>query len=194
MANERLDAFLVTALPNVQYLTGFSGSAGVLLVTSSASCFFTDPRYDIQAHEEVAGSRVSIVKGFAGVAAAKRAARIAGKRIGLEADTLPFAGYRRLQDALAKKTVVPTHGWIEALRVEKDEGEIALIRQAVELGSRAFEETLPLLRPGITELEVAAEIEYRMRRYGGERPAFETIVASGPRAALPHARATSRKL
>src|SRR5262249_29156597 len=73
-------------------------------------------------------------------------------------------------------------------------GEIELVRKAVELGSRALEETLALLRPGMTELEIAAEIEYRMRRYGGGRPSFETIVASGPRAALPHARATSRPI
>jgi Xaa-Pro aminopeptidase len=78
--------------------------------------------------------------------------------------------------------------------MEKDPGEIEKIRQAVNLGSRACEETLKLLRPGMTELEVAAEIEYRMRRYGGERPSFETIVASGPRAALPHARATERRI
>jgi Xaa-Pro aminopeptidase len=90
--------------------------------------------------------------------------------------------------------LVPTRGVVEELRVEKDAGEIELIRKAVELGSRALEETLPLLRTGMTELEVAAEIEYRMRRYGGERPSFETIVATGPRAALPHARAGTRRI
>jgi len=194
MADETIGAILIGSLPNVQYLTGFSGSAGAVLVTAANSIFFTDTRYDIQAHEEVRESRVVIAKEPAVVAAVKRAARLPALRIGFEADTLPYAGYQRLKELLPKKKLLPTRGLVETLRIEKDEGEIALIRKAVELGSRALEETLPLLRPGMTELEVAAEIEYRMRRYGGERPSFETIVASGPRAALPHARATTRRI
>jgi Xaa-Pro aminopeptidase len=178
----------------VQYLTGFSGSAGALLVTPSDAIFFTDSRYDLQAHQEVEGSRVVITKESAGMAAAKRAAKMRQRRVGFESDTLPYAGHRRLKEVLQKGKLVATRGMVEALRVEKDAGEIEQIRKAVELGSRAFEETLPLLRPGMTELEVAAEIEYRMRRYGGERPSFETIVATGPRAALPHARAGTRKV
>ena len=194
MDEENIGALLVIALPNVQYLTGFSGSAGALLVTASQSTFFTDTRYDLQVREEVRDSRVVIAKEYAGVAAAKQAARLRGRRVGIEADTLPFAAYQRMKELLPKKRLVPTQGFVEVLRMEKDEGEIALIRKAVELGSRALEETLTLLRPGMTELEIAAEIEYRMRRYGGERPSFETIVATGPRAALPHARATTRRI
>lgn len=194
MAAPKIEAFLVSSLPNVQYLTGFSGSAGALLVTAHSSFFFTDSRYDLQAREEVQDSRVTIVKEFAGVAAARRAARRREDRIGFEAETLPYQGYRRLLELLPRKKRVPTRGLVEALRVEKDPGEIAQIRQAVELASRAFAETLPLLRPGVTEMEVAAEIEYRMRRYGGEKPSFETIVAFGPRSALPHARAGARRL
>jgi Xaa-Pro aminopeptidase len=99
-----------------------------------------------------------------------------------------------LKEMLPRKRLVPTAGWVETLRIEKDEGEIEQIRQAVVLASRAFSETVPLLRPGIREMEVAAEIEYRMRRYGAEQPSFETIVAFGPRTALPHARAGARAL
>jgi Xaa-Pro aminopeptidase len=194
MVKEKVDALVVTFLPNVQYLTGFSGSAGALLVTSTNSIFFTDTRYDLQVREEVRDSQVVIAKESAGVAAAKQAARLRVKRVGMEADTLPYAGHQRLKELLPSKKLVPTRGWVETLRIEKDEREIALIRKAVELGSRAMEETLTLLRPGMTELEVAAEIEFRMRRYGGERPSFETIVATGPRAALPHARATTRRI
>jgi Xaa-Pro aminopeptidase len=194
MGEQKIGALLVTSLPNLQYLTGFSGSAGALLVTDSQSVFFTDSRYDIQAREEVADSRVVIAKEYAVAAAAKLAARLRDRRIGMEAATTPLAEYQRVKELLSKKKLVPTRGLVESLRIEKDEGEIAMIRKAVELGSRAFEETLPLLRPGMAELEVAAEIEYRMRRYGGERPSFETIVATGPRAALPHARATARRI
>jgi len=189
-----MEALLISSLPNVQYLTGFSGSAGALLVTATDSFFYTDFRYDLQAHEEVESSRVLITKEFSRAAAAKRAAKTRASRIGFESDTVSFQGHRRLKEFLPKRRLIPTRGLVEALRVEKDEGEIEQIRKAVELGSRALEETLLLLRPGMTELEVAAEIEYRMRRYGGERPSFETIVATGPRAALPHARAGTRKL
>jgi Xaa-Pro aminopeptidase len=178
----------------VQYLTGFSGSAGALLVSPDHAEFFTDSRYDIQARQEVRDSRVKIVKGDAVAAAAAAAAKSRIRRLGFEAGTVSFHGHRRLVELLPQAKLIPTNALVEALRVEKDPGEIRLIRKAVELGSRALEETLPLLRVGMTELEVAAEIEYRMRRYGGERPSFETIVATGPRAALPHARAGSRRI
>jgi Xaa-Pro aminopeptidase len=158
------------------------------------SLLFTDSRYDLQAHEEVLDSRVQIVKGDAWTAGAKWAARSRLRHLGYEGGTVTWQAYQRLKELLPKAKLIATTGVVEALRVEKDEGEIEQIRKAVELGSRALEETLLLLRPGMTELEVAAEIEYRMRRYGGERPSFETIVATGPRAALPHARAGTRKL
>jgi len=194
MAEQELGGMLVSSLPNVQYLTGFSGSAGALLVTEDRSVFFTDSRYDIQARQEVKGSRVQIVKREALGAAAAWAALHRLRRLGFEAGTVSFQAHRRLRELIPRAKLVRTLGLVETLRVEKDPGEIERIRKAVQLGSRALEETLPLLRAGMTELEVAAEIEYRMRRYGGERPSFETIVASGPRAALPHARATARRI
>ncbi len=190
----RLEALLVTSLPNVHYLTGFSGSAGVVLATMQGSTLFTDPRYDLQAHDQVRDCRVVIVSGDALKAAAQRAKRGRFARLGFEAGAVTFQTHQRLKELLPQKRLVPTDGWIETLRIEKDEGEIEQIRQAVALASRAFSETLPLLRPGIREMEVAAEIEYRMRRYGAEQPSFETIVAFGPRTALPHARATARAL
>jgi Xaa-Pro aminopeptidase len=194
LTGETLDFLLVGSLPNVHYLTGFSGSAGALLVSSGETVLFTDSRYDLQAHEEAQAGRVRIVKGDALMAAAKAVSRIAGRRVAFEADGLSYQAHRRLREVLPKVRLVPTTGWVETLRMQKDPEEVEMIRQAVELGSRAYEETLPLLRPGIAEVEVAAEIEYRMRRYGGERPAFETIVAFGAHAALPHARAGHRRL
>jgi Xaa-Pro aminopeptidase len=194
MEQQKIRSLLISSLPNVHYLTGFSGSAGALLVTPSQSIFFTDSRYDIQAREEVVGSRVVIVKGDGFTAAARRADEGRPGRVGFEAGTLSVQSHKRLQELAPHARFVATMGLVEQLRIEKDAGEIEKIRKAVELGSRALEETLKILRPGMTELEVAAEIEYRMRRNGGEGPSFETIVASGPRAALPHARATSRRL
>ena len=194
LAEGRLDALLVTSLPNVHYLTGFSGSAGVLLATMRNSVLFTDPRYDLQAHDQVRDSRVTIVNGDALAAAAKRANRSRLDRLGFESGAVTVETHKRLKELLPQKRLVPAAAWIETLRIVKDEGEIEQIRQAVALSSRAFSETLPLLWPGILEMEVAAEIEYRMRRYGAEQPSFETIVAFGPRTALPHARAGARAL
>jgi Xaa-Pro aminopeptidase len=191
---ERVEALLVTSLPNVHYLTGFSGSAGVLLATMRESSLITDPRYDLQAHDQVSDSRVIIVNGDALKAAAKQANRSRFVRLGFESGAVTFETHKRLKELFPSKRLVPTSGWVETLRIEKDEGEIEQIRQAVALSSRAFSETVPLLKPGILEMEVAAEIEYRMRRYGAEQPSFETIVAFGPRTALPHARAGARAL
>ena len=194
LEEEHLEALLVTSLPNVHYLTGFSGSAGVLLATMRDAVLFTDPRYDLQAHGQVKDARVVIVNADALTAAAKRANRSRSPKVGFEAAVVSFQTHKRLKELLSGKRLVPTAGWIETLRIVKDEGEIEQIRRAVALSSRAFSETVPLLRPGILEMEVAAEIEYRMRRYGAEQPSFETIVAFGPRTALPHARAGARAL
>ena len=194
LEERRLEALLVTSLPNVHYLTGFSGTAGILWVTLRDSVLVTDPRYDLQAHEQVQESQVVIVPGDALATVTRRANRGRLSRVGFEGGAVSFLTRQRLRELLPKKRLVATDSWVETLRIEKDEGEIEQIRRAVDVASRAFSETLPLLRPGITEIEVAAEIEYRMRRYGAERPSFETIVAFGPRTAFPHARAGTRPL
>jgi Xaa-Pro aminopeptidase len=197
MNKKHVDALLVSFLPNVQYLTGFSGTEqgdGVMLVTQGGSVLFTDSRYDIQAHEEVRASRVEIIKGGAFANAAKWSRRSRASRLGFESDAVSYAGHRRLRELLPGARLVPVSGMVEALRMEKDEAEIEQIRKAVDAGSRAFTDALGMLRVGVTEFAMAAEIEYRMRLCGAEKPSFETIVAYGERAALPHARPSERKL
>ncbi len=196
MLEERVDSLVVSSLPNVQYLTGFSGTEqgdGVILATLKNSMLFTDSRYDLAAHEEVRGSEVLIVKGGAFLAAVKRSRRSRG-RVGFESGSVTYGAYQKLRELIGAKRLAPLSGLVESLRVAKDEEEIGEIRRAVEAGSKAFEETLPHLREGIPERDVAAEIEYRMRLHGAERPSFETIVAYGERSALPHARPGARKL
>ena len=194
LAGKKLQVLLVSFLPNVHYLTGFSGSAGLLLATPGASILFTDSRYDLQAHEEVKGSRVAIVKGDLLASAAKWVPKERGARIGFESQVVSFQAHQKLRNLLPGKRLVATAGLVELLRMEKEEGEIDLIRKAAEVASQALAETLPLLRAGISEQEVAAELEYRMRLHGAERPSFETIVAFGDHAALPHARPGGRRL
>lgn len=194
LALQRLNLFLVSSLPNVHYLTGFSGSSGAVVVTDRTSILFTDSRYDIQAHEEVRHSDVKIVKGDAVAVAVKWSRRYRERTLGFEAGAVSYAAYQRLGEFIPSKRLVAASSLVETLRITKDEGEIGQIRRAVDVGSRAFSETLRYVKLGVTELDLAAEIEYRMRRYGAERPAFETIIAFGDHAALPHARPGARKL
>ncbi|MBI3896057.1 MAG: aminopeptidase P family protein [Acidobacteria bacterium] len=194
LAEKKLEALLVSFLPNVHYLTGFSGSAGLVLISRDASLLFTDSRYTLQAHEEVKGSRVVIAKGDSLAAAAKRVPKEASARIGFESQAVSYQAHQKLRSLLPGKRLVAVSGLVELLRMEKEEDEIDRIRKASEVASRALLETLPLLRPGIREREVAAEIEYRMRLHGADRPSFETIVAFGDHAALPHAHPGERRL
>jgi Xaa-Pro aminopeptidase len=194
LAERKLDGLLVAFSPNLRYLTGFTGSNGSLLVLGGKSILFTDPRYQIQAAQEVA-CRVKIAKGplLADVAAA--IARLRLKRIGYEPARMTCDAYESLKSLLPMKaSLEPVKGWIEELRMVKSPAEIALIRRSVQTNSRAFEQAVARVRPGMTEQDLAAELEYRMRRLGAEKPAFETIVAAGVRSALPHAQPTAARL
>lgn len=187
----KVDCLLVGCMPNIFYLTGFTGSAGLLLVDEKAATLYTDGRYTLQAAEEVRGARVVVPRGPVTRAALRRARRY--RRVGFEASA-GYRFFRLLAEEAAPARPRAVESLVEQLRLVKDQEEIARIRQSVEMNSRVFEETLPLLREGMAEQEVAAELEYRMRRYGAEQPAFPTIAASGPRSALPHARTGARKL
>ncbi len=189
------DALLVTHSPNVLYLSGFSGSAGALLVEPAWVTLFTDGRYASQSREEARFARVSISRDSLFVAVGNYLHRRKKARIAFEAAWLTVAQKNVLQRAGHPGVRwKPAGSIVEELRAVKGREEIARIRQAASLGSETFEEILPFVKPGIRELEVAAEIEYRMRRKGAAGPAFETIVASGARSALPHARPSAKKL
>ena len=187
----KLDALIVSALPNVRYLCGFTGSNALLLLTGDGATLFTDPRYTIQAASE-ATCRVEVVKGSLFAAASKLIAKKRWKRLGFEANRISWSAYNELDRALPSAAKLhPVNGLIEAQRMLKSEAEIGLIRQSVITNSKAFASSLKRIKPNITETELAAEIEFQMRRHGAEKAAFETIVAAGTRSALPHAQPTS---
>jgi len=195
----RLDALLVSHLPNIRYLCGFTGSAGLLLVEETGSVFFTDVRYDTQAHEEVKGAKVVIARKALLNALAEwiGARRKKSKRwtIGIEAEHLTVAERKRLGDLLpAGVRLRNAPALVEQARMVKDEDELGLIRAAVGLGATLFGRALEVLRPGIRETEVAAAMEYAARHAGAEEMSFPTIIASGARSALPHGRATSQPI
>jgi len=197
LALERLkvDAVIVTHLPNLRYLCGFTGSAGVLLASTRRPVFFTDGRYAEQAAIQVEGARVAIAKGPALASAAATALKQGFRRIAIESDYLTVAQLHALQQVLGKAVkVVSLAGTVEALRAVKDADEIGLLRDAVELSSRLFRPLLTSLRPGATESAVAARLEFMARKAGAEAMSFETIVASGERSALPHGVASAAAL
>lgn len=194
LAAHNLDALVVSFLPNVRYLTGYTGSNGVVLIMPDRGVFFTDPRYRIQAAQEV-DCPVRVVSGALLPAAAHYLRRTKSKRIGFEKSRMTVDAHQTLQDALPLgSSLEPVFGWIERQRAVKSSEEISAIRRSVELNSRAFEQAARHVRPGMRETELAAELDYRMRRQGAEAAAFETIVAAGARTALPHARPTCARL
>ena len=191
---QKLDALIVTHLPNVRYLCGFTGSAAVLLA-APRPLFFTDGRYAEQAASQVDGARVSIAtKGMVpALAAACAKARL--KRIAIESEHLTVAQLSELEKVLGKGIkLVRLAGAVEQLRAQKDAAEVELLRNAVNLSSRLFRPLLKTMRGGAAESAVAGKLEFMARRAGAERMSFETIVASGKRSALPHGVASSAKL
>lgn len=190
MELDAVDALLVTHLPNVRYLCGFAGSAGILALTQRSAVFLTDGRYDLQASREVQNARVVIAKGPTLIAAAKTATR--SKSIGIEAEHLSVANRKIIAGVLPKGSrLKDTRGLVESLRMIKEPEEVALIRQAVDFGSDLLPIAIAALKPGTHETEVAAEIEYGARKRGAEAMSFETIIAAGQRSALPHGVASS---
>ena len=190
-----VDALVVTNLANVRYLTGFTGSAGVLAVTLSDALLTTDGRYRTQSAEQVAGSgaRVEIsVGGLGDQRDAVKAFVPGAARVGLEADHVSWSDSRHWAELLGE--VLPTTGQVEALREVKDEGEVDRMARAAAIADAALGEVLPMLSAGVTETEFALALDTAMRRNGAESTAFETIVASGPNSAKPHHRPTERRI
>ncbi|MGH9794849.1 MAG: M24 family metallopeptidase, partial [Candidatus Acidiferrales bacterium] len=182
LASYECDALLVSHLPGIYYLTGFYGSAGLALVESGGTTLFVDGRYTAQARRQAAGCKVTVAKASLLEAVATHLRERRRRRVGFEAARLTVAQLALLRRRSGPGTVrrwVATEGLVESLRSQKDAGEVQAIAAAAKLGCRVLEEILPLVRPGVRESEVAAEVEYRMRRLGASGPAFDTIVASG---------------
>jgi Xaa-Pro aminopeptidase len=189
LSDRRFDALIVTHLPNVRYLSGFTGSAGVLVIGPGIRkpVFITDGRYTSQAHEEVENARIVISKGPALEAAAQYLVSAKLGNVAVEAEHMSASLRARVKKLLpAKIKLKDTSNLIERIRLIKDAGEIAAIERAVLLGAELFEVALKAIKPGVIETDVAAEMEYAARKRGAEGMSFETIVAGGPRSAFPH--------
>ncbi len=180
-------ALYISEVTNIRYLTGFTGSAGHLLVEDDRAVLFTDSRYETQAVKQTCDLELEITFGDSrpAFAAAVRKRRL--KILGFEKNRLSYASFCFLKRELPDCRLTPFDSAVEKLRIVKSAGEIDAVRRSVELNSRAFDQACRKLRPSWTEQRLAAEIEFAMRRLGAAGAAFPTIVASGPWGALPHA-------
>jgi len=199
LATTRFEGLLISHLPNIRYLCGFTGSAGLLLIEQAGSVFLTDVRYDTQAHEEVKAAKVVIARKAVlpalGEFLAQRRKRARAWTIGIEAEHFTIADKKRLTRVRPSGVrLKDAPALVERNRMVKDDEEVGRIREAVNLGAKLFERALEVLRPGMKETEVAAEMELAARRAGAEEMSFPTIIASGARSALPHGRASEQRI
>jgi len=196
LVNHGLDAALLTHGPNVRYLSGFSGSSGMLVVLPEEAGLITDFRYEQQAGEEVDGVAEVLVArdGLSSMLAERLKDRSQVRKVGFEAGYVSVRDRRELGERCASVVWDDLPQTVERLRTIKDAAELASIDQAVQVAERALEETLATVEEGVTELELAAELNHRLALQGSTGEPFETIVASGERTALPHASPSERRL
>jgi len=195
LRHQSLDALLVTSPADWYYLTGFTGEAGALIVDLRHVTLVTDGRFRVQAAEELRGVRVVEHKDGLYRSCGELLKSLRGKRVAFDPNQVTVAQYQLVKKAAGKATQLkPIGGLVASLRARKDAAELAQMRKAALLASDVVESAIGLLQPGVREFEVAAEIEYQMRKRGASGAAFESIVAFGARAALPHARPTAKRL
>ncbi len=196
MVVDHLDALLITSLPNIRYLTGFSGSSALLLITARAVHLVTDFRYQTQAGEEssdVASVRIESASLWTGLWSLM-GQTVGLNTIGFESAHLLHRDFQRLLEQGERWNWRPTSDMVEGLRIQKDASEVALIREAGRIAMEALAKTLEMVRSGMTELQVCGLLERSLREAGSDAHPFPPIVASGPRSALPHARASTRAI
>lgn len=196
LAEKGLDALLLSRPENLRYLSGFTGSSGWLLISGQNAILATDFRYVEQAKGESPDFEIIQTKQELHDWLPGLVSDLGWHKLGFEANFISYEGYHKLSEAIKTKQtnlkLVPTTGIVEHLRSVKEPEELGFIIKAAELAEAAFEQAKAIIRPGITEKEVAWEIEKILRQEGSEGIPFEIIVASGPNSALPHARPTEK--
>ena len=189
-----VDAILITRLPNVRYLTGFTGSNAQLIVTAGTSVFFTDGRYTEQSRHEVSDAELVTYLGVFGEPLAEACERLGIERLGFEAHDVTVEGLEKLKAASPDVEFVPVGDPVGRLRWVKDPEELEMLREAQACSDRAFEDILDILAVGMTERQVSLHLEQALRRGGADALSFESIVAFGEQAAEPHHQPSHRVL
>lgn len=199
LAEQKLEGILFTNLPDVRYLCGFTGSNAALAVTAKDAALFTDGRYTTQAKEQVRAAQPIIAKKSAHLEATAWLVSQGIKQAAIDGTHTTVAELERFRQELPaklRKSFFETLAYspVEQFRQVKDSDELELVREAADFGCKLFEQLLPKIRGGMTELAIAAELEYAARSQGAEGMSFDTIVASGPRSAMPHAQASNVRM
>jgi Xaa-Pro aminopeptidase len=194
LESHQLDAVLLLSLENIRYFSGFTGSDAVFLLTQKEAFFLTDSRYWTQAEDEVRDAQiVRYQKKTDGLVSLLL--DLKSKRVGFESSSLPFSLYQTLLEKLEGRIeFVPLEKELRNLRAFKDETELSLIRSAIGIASEAFLHVLKLIKEGAEERVLSLEMEFFMKRRGAEATGFDIIVASGARSALPHGRASDKRI
>ena len=194
MKERQLEAMFITSSVNRRYLTGFTGSAGYVIVTAEQAYLLTDFRYMTQAPEQA--KAFTVVEHAPNVVDTIKEllSKWGVGSIGFEQDQVPYSRYAAYKQHLAPVELVPVSGMLEGIRNFKDAEEIAIIEQATAIADRTYDHILSYIKPGVTEKELELEMEFFMRRQGASGPSFETIVASGARSALPHGVASDKPI
>lgn len=191
IASQQMDAFLITNMENIRYITGFTGTSALTLVGPDKALFLTDSRYTTQANQQVKYCEIrEYKKQMEELMALIKAMGI--KRLAFEATVLPFVVYAKLKDSLENVDLIGVENWVEEQRMVKDQTEIEALRHTIAITQRGYDMVRPRLVDGAVEHEIAVELEYEMRKAGAEQIAFDTIVASGIRGSMPHGIASTK--
>lgn len=191
LSEYNIDALLVTNMFNVRYLANFTGSTGLVVITKENAYFVTDFRYTEQAAAEAKGFEIIKNEGPIFEEVAKIVENDKIEKIGFEQENVTYSTYNRINDLIPCE-LVPVTGLVEKLREVKTDDEIALIKEAIDITEKAYDYILGFVKPGVTEIEVANELDFYMRKEGAQSVSFDTIVASGVRSAMPHGVASDK--
>lgn len=190
-----IDSFLIKNLPNIRYIAGFSGSAGNVLIADKKNYFITDFRYKTQSKTEVYSDFEIIIYTQNSMSFLKELILKENlKRIGFESNFVTVNDASALKAEFPEVAFIPVDSLVESVVIVKNGNEIELTKKAVEITDKTFSKLLEIIKPGMTEREVAAEISYYQKKFGADGDSFDCIVASGERSAFPHARPTDRKI
>ena len=186
-----VDALLITNGHSVRYMTGFTGTAGVAIISKTDAVFITDFRYTEQAASQIKDFRIVQHKKTMMEEIATQVTDMGINSLGFEKNDVTYSDYELYKQAI-QADLVPLSGLVEKIRLIKTDEEISIIKAACRIADEAYEHIVTYIKPGMTELEVSNELEFFMRKKGATSSSFDTIVASGTRSALPHGVATDK--
>jgi Xaa-Pro aminopeptidase len=193
LRDDNVDGILITNLENVHYLSGFTGSDAALVMTETKGYFLTDSRYTTQAGEEVSGFEViEYKKKIEGLSTLMKDLGLKG--IGFESHDLTYQAHKELAEKVSDGELIPIDERVRNMRAAKDDEEVGRIKRAIDIASKSLRENVWRIMPGTQEREIALELEFSMRRNGADNIAFDTIVASGGRSALPHGKPSEKRV